>query len=39
MLVIGNYIVNKMMVQAAMESGGTLLGGGASEMLWVGNSP
>lgn len=28
MLVTGNYIGNKMMVLAAMESGGTLLGGG-----------
>lgn len=39
MLVTGNYIGHKMMVLAAMESGGTLLGGGASEMLWDGNSP
>ncbi|KAJ6963868.1 hypothetical protein NC652_002235 [Populus alba x Populus x berolinensis] len=33
MLVTGNYIGNKMMVLAAMESGGTLLGGGVSGML------
>ncbi|KAG6789097.1 hypothetical protein POTOM_005183 [Populus tomentosa] len=31
--ILGNYIGNKMMVLAAMESGGTLLGGGVSEML------